>query len=349
MSIYLKILTRAFALFAVLIIFQLIYQRYYFKNDLRKYSPVFSQIEKLSDDCRVLYLAESSNAATPKSDSDRRRISEMANDYFSMLPICAIDHGAFHAGNYRYILENIPDTLNIETVVVTMNYRSFGYNWIYSSLETSLRKHMIFLHKRPKLINKIILAFRAYPIHTEDEWEEKMLRKWDRDKLNIPDFKYYSTREWDRRMWSEGIRLPDGSKDRSKTEMACHLIKNYGFRIHGRKNPRVRDFDYMVKLAEKRNWNLVFNLLADNIMLSEELVGKELCSLMKENRDYLVDRYSSKGVMVVDNFESVPDSLFFERDWPTEHYSEAGRKIIARNLADSLRTFYPENYLKGGI
>ncbi|MBN1119084.1 MAG: hypothetical protein JXA77_17875, partial [Bacteroidales bacterium] len=58
-------------------------------------------------------------------------------------------------------------------------------------------------------------------------------------------------------------------------------------------------------------------------------------------------RYSQKGVIVVDNFESVHDSLFFERHWPTEHYSENGRKIIAKNLADSLSIIYPENYIKG--
>ena len=55
--------------------------------------------------------------------------------------------------------------------------------------------------------------------------------------------------------------------------------------------------------------------------------------------------HTMTGMIVVDNLEAVADSCFIDRSWPTEHYNETGRRIIARNLADSLRLIYPNFYL----
>ena len=49
--------------------------------------------------------------------------------------------------------------------------------------------------------------------------------------------------------------------------------------------------------------------------------------------------------VMVDNLNNVADSLFIDRNWPTEHYAGPGRKIIAKNLADSLKSIYPKNYI----
>ena len=73
-------------------------------------------------------------------------------------------------------------------------------------------------------------------------------------------------------------------------------------------------------------------------------MGDELVWLIRKNRDLLVERYTRKGVIVVDNLESVPDKEYIDRNWTTEHYAQKGRMIIARNLADSLRILYPDEY-----
>lgn len=340
-----KIVIRILLLSLVFFVFSEIYKSFYYEKDLQEYAPIMEKISFLSPSCKVLYLAESSNAASARTDQDKRRIIEMTNDYYPEVEFCYIDQGAFHAGNYRLILENIPETTNIETVVVTMNYRSFGAGWIYSNLETSLQKQMIFLHNRPPFINRLVLAFRAYPIKTDQECSEIMLKDWGRKKLVFPEeFRFDNVNSWDFNKWSEGILKEDGTKDSIKTEFACHLIKNYAFQLERYDNVRIDDFDTIVEIARKRNWNLVFNLLAENMMRAKDLVEPELTWLMNENKKFLINRYEEKGVMVVDNFDNIHDTLFYEREWPTEHYAEAGRKIIARNLADSLKTLYPEAY-----
>ena len=47
------------------------------------------------------------------------------------------------------------------------------------------------------------------------------------------------------------------------------------------------------------------------------------------------------GVKVVNNLESVSDASYLDRNWTTEHYDEAGRKTIAKNVAGGLKDLYP--------
>jgi hypothetical protein len=66
---------------------------------------------------------------------------------------------------------------------------------------------------------------------------------------------------------------------------------------------------------------------------------------MLQNRDLLVKRYSRKGVIVVDNLNSVNGSDFVDQKWTTEHYNERGRRAVAKNLAEGLRKIYPHEYI----
>lgn len=126
--------------------------------------------------------------------------------------------------------------------------------------------------------------------------------------------------------------------------MAGYYIKSYGFSIFD-DNPRVKDFDAIVELCRERGWNLVFNILAEDVDKAMELGGKDLIVLMKQNRDYLLRRYGGlDGVTVVDNLSLVRDVNFIDQEWTTEHYYEEGRRIIAEHLAQTLKDFYPEDY-----
>ena len=83
---------------------------------------------------------------------------------------------------------------------------------------------------------------------------------------------------------------------------------------------------------------MVFNILAENIETADSLVGKDLTSLMTQNAKWLESRYSEKGFKVVNNLHILKASNFTDKDFPTEHYDEEGRKIIAKNIASSLKT-----------
>ena len=340
-----KLLIRIVMVLVMLVVLNWVYSKWFFEKDLRKHSDIVELSWQVVDDsCRIIYLGESSNNNYGEKEVNHRKISDFTSDYFPTIKMGDLTKEASHAQTYYYMLKHIPKSSSVETVVVTMNLRSFGPLWIYSKLETPLRKQLVLLEDRPPLVNRFLLAFKAYPIKTEEEWNEFVFEHWRNDTFNIPDFPWHSTADWDYGMYSYGWYDFHGQRDWDLTALACHYIKTYAFQIDD-DNPRVKDFDAIVDLCRERSWNLVFNLMAENVDKANELVGKDLMLLFRLNRDYLLKRYGNmEGVTVVNNLSLVRDVNFIDQDWTTEHYYEEGRRIIADHLALTLRDFYPDDY-----
>ena len=341
-----KLLIRIGMVLVMLVVLNWVYATWFFEKDLRKHSDIVELSWQVIDDsCRIIYLGESSNNHFGDEETNHRKISGFTADYFPTVKMGDLTKAASHAQTYLYMLKHIPSSSSVETVVVTMNLRSFGPLWINSKLETALRKQLVLLEDYPPLVNRFVLAFKAYPIKTEEEWNELVFEHWRTDTFNIPNFPWHTTADWDYGMNHYGWYDANGRKDWDMTALACHYIKTYGFQIDD-DNPRVKDFDAIVDLCHERGWNLVFNLMAENVDKANELVGKDLMRLLRYNRDYLLQRYGHlDGVTVVNNLSLVRDVNFIDQDWTTEHYYEEGRRIIADHLASTLRDFYPEDYL----
>ena len=324
----------------------LVYAKFFFEKDILNYSPLISQIREIPDSSEIIYFGESSNITFSPADLDKRSIASLINDYYPDKDIAQVGKGALHAGIYKVLLENIPETSKIKTIIVTLNLRSFDANWIYSNLETGLQKEIVMIKPDfPPLFRRFVLSFKGYDNKSEDQRKRQFLTDWRSTKLIFPfSFPYQTVTDWDKAMNNTGILDSAGKRDPANTELACHFIKTYAFQIDTLKNPRIKDFDDIVKLAHKRGWNIVFNLLAENTDKANKLVGKELTWLMHQNRDLLVKRYTSLGAIVVDNLECVSDSDFIDKGWTTEHYFETGRKIIAKNVALSMKPLYFQDF-----
>jgi hypothetical protein len=225
-----------------------------------------------------------------------------------------------------------------------MNLRSFDAAWRHSKLETQLQEGFVLTRPYPALINRFFLSLQVFDNKSEKERERDMLHEWSTTRLKFPfPSKHTNVQEWDHEMANGGYLLPDGSWDMDKIVLACHYIKAYGFNVD-EQNQRMQDFDAIFVFCTKYNVPLYYNLMAENVQYADSLVGRELVFLMKQNRDILVKRYNKGICRVVDNLEQVKGSAFIDKHWTTEHYDLEGRRIIARNLADSLRrnfkTFY---------
>ena len=346
-----KIITvKTLIIICLLISMSYLYRIFFYEKDLQKYSEEINLVRNaVANNYEVIYLGESSNVSFREDDEDQRFISDFTADYFPDLKVGDITKKAGHAEVFYELLRHIPLDAKVKTVIVTLNSRSFNADWIHSRLETSLQKSMVMLKDRPPLWNRFLLSFRGYDIKTEDERWKQIHAEWKKRKFYLPYSDRYTTvKEWDKEMWQEGIKKEDGSYDDILTPLACHYIKTYAFEIDTLKNPRIKDFDKIIDLAQKRGWNLIFNLMAEDVEMADSLVGKDLLFLMEQNRNLLVNYYQRKGVIVVDNFYKVKDEEFIDRDWTTEHYAEKGRKIVARNLAQALRIFYPNDYKEIG-
>lgn len=333
-----KIGYRIFVLIILLVALNYVYHYFFMEADLQEHSNIIRNVRNaVNEEQEVIYFGESSNSNVNVNDTDRRHISSMIADYFPETKFGVIEQAAYHAEMYNVLMQHIPMDSEVKTIIVTMNLRSFNAGWIYSDLETSLQKSMVLLRDRPPLLNRFLLSFKGYEIKSIEERHQQIYQKWETDTLVFPyPFPFKTVRKWDKAVAWGRWKMIDNTWTKQKIELATHYIKAYAFQIDTLTNPRIADFDEIVNIAKKRNWNLVFNLLAENVDKANVLLGEDILFLLRSNRDLLVSRYQKNGVVVVDNLESVPDQSFSDQEWTTEHYDQRGRAIVAKNIVDSI-------------
>lgn len=346
MKILVKILVRVLLIVILIIAFNNIYKKYFLEEDVKNQADILGKLyDKISLNPEVLYFGESSNFTWSPKDKEKKTISEFMTEYYPTLNIQTVDKGALHAKLYSTLLENIPDSSTVKTIIVTMNYRSFNSDWINSKIETSLMKMNEFMN--PDLlpiINRFILSLNTFNNLTHEERKDIRLNDWKKSSLNEPE-PYNSVYTWNKEIYNKGILDSKGNYDSLKTQLAGHYVKSYAFLIDTLTNPRIHDFDRIVKYAKKRGWNLVFNIVAENLQKADELIGERLLNIFRKNKALLINRYNKDGVIVVDNLGIVEDEQFIDQDWTSEHYYEKGRKKVARNIALNLRKIYPANFV----
>ncbi|MCF8429569.1 MAG: hypothetical protein K9G64_05505 [Bacteroidia bacterium] len=316
----------------------IIYTKYFYKNDLELFdAKMLLKLDSLQFNSDVLYFAESSNGTTANSDTCLLSISQMM-DTLSPLKINAVDHGAIHAKTYLNLIKHINSNALVKTIVVTLNARSFGSPWINSKLETNLSQSNVMYESIPPIFKRIKLTFNAFDNKSVQFRDYLNEQNWSKSKLNVPEeFPYKTIRQWDNAMGNGTYLLPNGDWDIPKITLACHYIKTYAFSIDTINNPRIKDFDEIVTVANQKNLKLIFHLLAENVQYADSLVGKELHNIMHENKQLLINRYIKKGVIMVNSFELVNGKDFIDQDWTTEHYNQNGRWILAKNVLKQIK------------
>ena len=338
-----KLLIRILIFGVLLFLLNWVYSKWFYEKDLLEHSDIVNLSRQIiADSCRIVYLGESSNRTYGWAETDQRKISDMIWSYFPDIRCGDMTKDASHAQIYYNMLKLISSESSVETVVVTMNIRSFNAGWIYSKLETALQKQLVLLRDYPPLVDRFLLAFKAYPIRDEKEMQDIVTEHWRNDPLEFPyPCEWKNTHQWDSTLAWRGWHDEEGNVDQEMTTLACHYVKSYAFQIQ-EDNPRLSDFDDIVDLCRERGWHLVFNLMAENVDKANELVGEDLLFLMKRNRDFLLNRYGTlDGVTVVDNLNLVRDVDFIDQNWTTEHYYAEGRQIVARRVAMALSQWYP--------
>jgi hypothetical protein len=331
-----KVLARLLVVIVALWAYNRLYKMLFWEKDLDEHAYMLLDLTQVQDTSDMLYFGESSNFSFHPDDKVKRRISDFISDHFPDKRMGTLNMAAYHGNLFLPVIKNIDTASPVETVIVTMNMRTFNQDVIHGELETALQKSARMYHPNPPLLNRFFMAFNFYDNQEAIDRDYKMWQDWTYDTLKSDvdsiSFPAPTIRQW---CYLEKFPLPEGGEDMPKRILADHYIKGYAFHITS-ENPRVKDFDEMVEVARDKNIQLVFNLLAENVDYADSLVGSNLVWLMRKNRDFLVERYSKKGVLVVDNLEVVAGEDFTDQNWTTEHYTERGRRAIAKNAADAI-------------
>ncbi len=283
----------------------------------------------------IMYFGESSNFTFSEKDSSKRSISELIEQNNPNYKILTISKGAIHAGTFKLFIKRINTTSSIKTVILTVNLRSFGINWIESDLETNLSRANILYSTLPPIVKKCFLSFKAYD--NQELFKRKETIKWHykHDKFKLPVLKYENVRDWDKDLFNKGVLNANGIKDEERTNIACHFIKNYAFTIN-ENNPRIKDLDEIITYCATNKITLIFNILPENYERASQLCGKDLEVLMRDNITFIKKRYESK-TLLINNFDLLKDSCFIDRNWPTEHYIYFGRKAVSDKINEQLK------------
>ena len=330
-----RLLLKALLLLAVLAVLDVVYRYTLYPRDLEEHCGMMQLSQKpLVEEADMIYLGESSNHNCRESDSDKRTICQMIDDQLPGHKVADLAKNATHAGVFYDIMANIPRSSQVGTAIVTVNMRSFTSEWIWSDLEVPLRKEQVLMKRAPALYKRMLLAFKAYPHWEEDERWALVRRGIRHQTFSLPaPFPYTNAAEWDSHTWDEGCRL---GLNADTVGLACHYIKCFATTVTDR-NPRIRDLDRIVKLCRQRGWQPVFHILPDNEDQMAQLVGPELLQLLHDNARFVQQRYESMGVLVVNNQGAVRDEDFNDKEYPTEHYDQVGRRAVADAVAAAIR------------
>ena len=313
----------------------ILFIKYFWQAELKKEGPELEKLIKISDSCEIIYFGESSNISyDPVYDSITTSISGLIAEMLPQKTIGDISHQAYHAGIYLPLIKRIPKKGKVKTIIVTLNLRTLDQACINSGLETALQKQALYYSNHPPLWIHLRAALNDYDNVSEHERDHKMWKQWANDKLEIKGIKFPFPNI---KSWCEAVKfpLPNGTEDMPKRQLADHYIKAYAFVVN-ENNPRVKDLDEIVEVCKYKYINVVFNILAENTEYADSLVGCPLVQLMRYNRNFLINRYKAKGVILVDNLESVKGKDYIDKNWTTEHYNYQGRKKIAENIMSHL-------------
>jgi len=331
-----NIVRKIILLILLLVALNWFYENTEYKRFLEAEADQLLQVEKIKS-CEIIYTSESSNFSNTEDPNewDKRKISQMLAEYFPSMQLEAINQPASHAHTHLLLLSMLPENARVKTVVATINLRSFSASWVNSNLESALNKSSVMYVNRPPLFNRALISFHGYDSKSTAEREEDMLNVWRNEPLPFPPprntvFNWCAEEKW-------------GDWRDPKRQLTDQFIKQYALVVDS-DHPRTKDFDAIVSLCENRGWNLMFHILPENIQTADSLAGDNLSSLMRQNANWLEQRYARMGVIVINNLELLEPTYFTDKDFPTEHYNARGRWLIARELSVGLKKIHSDNY-----
>jgi hypothetical protein len=336
-NILLKIGIRILLIGGFLIGFNKLYKRFFWQEDLVKHGPMLDNLIQLQDTCDVIYFGESSNFTTHPDDTDKSRISDIIALEFPDHKFGTINHGAYHIGMFLPLVRQIPQSVPVKTIIITMNLRTFNQDVIFGPDEARLRLASRFYQPMPSILNKTLASLNYYDNRSGHERDILKWNSWTYDTLqsSIDSIRFNKNTI---RRWCEVPKFVDssGKQDDAKRQLADQYIKAYAFQLDSQ-NQMVKEFDELVNVANRKNLRLVINIIPENVEDAGYYIGSNLVWLMQKNRDFLVQRYENKDVIVVDNLEILTGNHFIDRaSIPQEHYDFNGRKAIGQRVAKAI-------------
>jgi hypothetical protein len=329
-----KIALKGVALIIGLAVLNFVYEATLWQSDIEEYAGVANEL-KVAENADILYLGDCSDSYFGSGNEHEKGISQLLDSLLPNKKVATISETGFHAGMFEAILHNIPAEVKFKTVIVTMNLRSFAAYVLYTFITNDITQRLTFLDNNyPPLLNRFFLMTKKSQNYSGTELDTLKINAWKNDHLNNAPFS--TLYQWKTAYENGNYINFDKNWTTEQKEIGATHIANYAFKINTKTNPRIPNFDNIVEIAKQRNWKLIFHLLPENTQATSKLVGKELTQLINENCEFLKNRYTKNGVIVIDNLELLNAVDFIESN-PNSHYYYNGRKLMAEKIKQKLK------------
>jgi hypothetical protein len=279
---------------------------------------------QLEKNAEILYFSSSTNKAFGPNDTDQRSIVQIVQDSIQH-KVVSIDTGAIHCGIFYEILQRIPQNQLPKKIIIDLNVRSFGNNWIHSGLENSLQRNLVYWNSYPGVINHLRASMKVYNYQSPAEHHRAI--EYGEKFAELPFGNSHTTIK----KWCDSVFKVSKTPEEGMT-----MIRHFGHFID-EKNSMLRNVDLIVEWGKKQHIPIVFIILPENVHRMEFLVGNDLRKLVEQNTDFLQKRYSTKNVHVINLVDDLDETVFFE-SFPTEHYTSVGRKHIAQKMIEVINS-----------
>mgnify|MGYP001588958618 FL=1 len=306
-----------------------LYSAYFFKSDVEKYAPIRPEIIENFKNGDIVYMGESSNTSfNPWTDTMSESIGDFLQLYLPNKKVSQISHESFHLGLFKDMLQLWKPGKEEQTIVITLNMRTFGPSAIYSGTEARNQQEALFYSMRFPLLTRIFLSLHFYDNRGDLERTRLKFKHWRTEKPSVL-----------KRLGEVNADL-EGAPEKLR-QMADAYVKELMFSID-ESNPRLKDLKGIIDFGKRNKVNVVFHILPENRDYAQGLIGDELLKQMDDNVTFLVNFLQKNEAKYVNNYRISNFKDYTDQFYPTEHVNVRMRHGIAYKISRFFESKIPE-------
>jgi hypothetical protein len=310
-----------------------LYGQYLFKADIEKYAPIRPEIISSFAEGDIVYFGESSNTSfNPWTDSFNNSIADFMQLALPNKNLKQISHESFHLGLFKDMLKLRKEARKNQTLIFTINTRTFGPSAIHSGTEGRNQQEALFYSDRWPLLTRIFLSFHFYDNRSENERNRLKQQYWRTHKPPV---------QLTKEVLNEKLEnAPD------KLKAMGHAFVNEFMFVIDEDNPRLKDLQKIIDYGKQNAVRVVFHILPESRGYAESLVGSQLLEIMDNNVLFLEKFLQAEKAEYINNYKRSTYLDYTDQFYPTEHVNWQTRSAIAYSIAKYLDKTADKNRLK---
>ena len=333
MQVLYKILARLGFGMVLFLALNWLYGQYLFKADIEKYAPIRPKIISSFAEGDIVYFGESSNTSfNPWTDSFNNSIGDFMQLALPNKDIRQVSHESFHLGLFKDMLQLRNEARQNQTLVFTLNMRTFSPAAIYSATEARNQQEALFYSDRWPLLTRIFLSFHYYDNRSENERNRLKQQYWRTHNPNVLETKEALNKKLE--------------KAPHKIKAMAHEFVNEFMFVIDKDNPRLKDLQKIIAYGKQNKVRIVFHILPESRGYAESIVGSELIEIMDNNVQFLEQFLQKENVEYINNYKQSIYLDYTDQYYPTEHVNWQTRSSIAFSIAKYLDKTADKNRLK---